>query len=547
MDDVNRREFLQLAGAVAAIGTATPAMPASAADLCFTSAIELARLIRTRKISAREVMAAHLAQIGRLNPKVNAIVAKLPDDRCLALAEEADRRAAMGGTLPPLHGLPIAFKDLQPAVGFPFTRGSPIYKDDMPAADSVLVERLRTAGAIPIGKTNTPEFGMGSHTYNKVYGTTANPYDLTRSAGGSSGGSGAALAAGMLPIADGSDLGGSLRNPANFNNIVALRPTVGLVPTAPNMFPLLGFSVNGPMARSVADTAFLLSVMAGPDPRDPGCGDSDPSVFVKPLDRRFHGTRVAWCPDLGGLPLDPRVRSVLDGQRKTFEGLGCVVEEACPDLTGADWLFLTLRRWRTAATHGPLLAKYRDRMKPEAIGEIEAGLAVTGADVARAMVQHGELMERVRRFEEKYEFTACAVNQLPPFDAALDWPKAIDGVQMDHNVAWMKSAYWITTTFRPAISVPAGFTADGLPVGIQIVGRHREDFGVLQISRVRAGDGCRPEAAGDLCWVAAWYDPLGSVRLDEAKASCHKLTSMKTADTRQPAAACRLRRGAATG
>jgi amidase len=481
MDDVNRREFLQIAGSVAAISTAMPAEPAAADDLCFTSAIDLARLIRAKKISAREVMAAHLAQIERANPKVNAIVAKLPDDRCLALAEEADRRAAKGATLPPLHGLPIAFKDLQQVVGFPFTRGSPIFKDEMPAADSVLVARIRNAGAIPIGKTNTPEFGMGSHTYNKVYGMTVNPYDLTKSAGGSSGGAGAALATGMLPIADGSDLGGSLRNPANFNNIVALRPTVGLVPTAPTPFPLLGFAVNGPMARSVADVAFLLSVMAGPDPRDPGCAPSDPARFAKPLDRSFRGARVAWCPDLGGLPLDPRVRAVLDAQRKTFASLGCTVEEACPDLSGADQIFLTLRRWRTAATLGPLLKTHRDQLKPEAVAEIEAGLAVGSGDVARAMIQHGELMERVRQFEETYEFTVCAVNQVPPFDATLDWPKTIDGVKMDHYVSWMKSAYWITTTFRPAISVPAGFTPEGLPVGVQIVGRYRDDFGVLQI------------------------------------------------------------------
>ena len=178
----------------------------------------------------------------------------------------------------PLHGLPIAFKDYEPAVGFPWTRGSPIYKDFMPQEDSVLVERLRKAGALPIGKTNVPEFAMGSHTYNKVYGTTFNPYDLTKSAGGSSGGAAAALACGLLPIADGSDLGGSLRNPANFNNIVALRPTVGLVPTAPNPMPFIGFGVKGPMARSVADVAFLLSAIAGPDPRDPACYPSDPAT-----------------------------------------------------------------------------------------------------------------------------------------------------------------------------------------------------------------------------------------------------------------------------
>jgi amidase len=446
------------------------------------SAKDLAALIRTRKVSAREVMAAHLERIRRLNPAINAIVAKRDDDQCLALADAADRQVAKRELLGPLHGLPIAFKDVQPAVGFPFTRGSTIYKTTMPTEDSVLVERLRKAGAIPIGKTNTPEFGMGSHTYNKVYGTTVNPFDHTKSAGGSSGGAGAALASGMLPIADGSDLAGSLRNPGNFNNIVGMRPTVGLVPSAPNMLPLLGFATNGPLARTVADTALLLSVMAGPDPRDPGCFPSDPSVFRRSLERVFRGTRVAWCPDLGGLPLDARVREVLAAQRKTFEAMGCIVEDACPDLSGADSLFLTIRGFRSATLYGPLLAEFRDQLKPEAVGEIEGGLALTSSDVARAMVQHGQLMERMRRFQERYEFILCAVNQLPPFDATLDWPKTIEGVKMEHYIAWMKSAYWITATFRPAISVPAGFTSDGLPVGLQIVGRHRADFSVLQIA-----------------------------------------------------------------
>jgi amidase len=286
-----------------------------------------------------------------------------------------------------------------------------------------------------------------------------------------------------VPVADGSDLGGSLRNPANFNNVVALRPTVGLVPTAPTALPLLGFLVKGPMARSVRDAAFLLSVMAGPDPRDPGCYPSDPSVFAGPLDRSFHGVRVAWCPDLGGLPLDRRVRTVLESQRRIFEDLGCEVDEACPDLTGADEAFLTVRAWRTACLLGPLLEAHRDQLKPEAIAEIEAGLDVTGAGLARAMVLHGELLERMRRFEERYEFLLCAVSQLPPFDATLDWPREIEGVRMEHYVAWMRSAYWITATFRPAASVPAGFTADGLPVGLQIVGRYRDDVGVLRMAR----------------------------------------------------------------
>jgi amidase len=453
-----------------------------ASDLCFTSGRELAESIRARKISAREVMSAFLRQIDRVNPKINAIVAKLDDDRCLALADEADRRLARGDVVGPLHGLPFAFKDLDPAVGFPMTRGSPIFKDFMPSEDSALVERLRGAGVLAIGKTNVSEFGMGSHSYNEVYGTTLNPYDLTKSAGGSSGGAGAALAAGLLPLASGSDLGGSLRNPANFNNVVALRPTVGLVPAAPVALPFLGFTVKGPMARSVADVAFLLSAMAGAHPRDPGCFPSDPSVFAKPLDRDFRDVRVAWCLDLGGLPLDRRVRSVLEAQRKVFAGLGCEVEDACPDLTRADEIFLTIRAWNYWHTLGPLLKEHRAKMKEEAVWQIESGSRYSGAEIAQAMNRHGELMERMRRFQDKYEFLACAVNQVPPFDAALHWPREIEGVAMENYLSWMKSAYWVSATFHPAISVPAGFTEDGLPVGIQIVGRYRDDLGVLQIA-----------------------------------------------------------------
>jgi len=480
----DRRAFIGAAAAAAALAAGSPAFEtqaASADELCFSSAVELARMIHTRQISAREVMAAHLSRIERFNPRLNAIVAKLDDDACLKLADAADRRTASGEPLPPLHGLPTAFKDLQPAVGFPYTRGSPIYKDAMPAEDSVFVERLRRAGVIPIGKTNAPEFGMGSHTYNKVYGTTVNPYDLTKSAGGSSGGAASALAAGLMPIADGSDLGGSLRNPGNFNNIVGFRPSVGMTPTWPTSFPLLGFSVNGPLARSVADVAFLMSVMTGPDARDPSLLPADPAVFRGALARDFRGVRVAWCPDLGGLPLERSVRDVLEAQRRTFEDLGCIVEEAVPDLTDADSIFLTLRAFRSAANYGPLLAQYRDLLKPEAITEIEQGQALTRDAVALAMMKQSQLFDRMRKFEERYAFTLCAVNQLPPFDAKIDWPKTVAGVAMEHYIAWQKTCYWITATFRPAISVPAGFTRDGLPVGIQIVGSWRDDFGVLQL------------------------------------------------------------------
>lgn len=492
----SRREYLESPGTTVAasadVGRAdashalprvTPAEHGSPSDLCFMSARELARLIRARRLSAREVMSAHLRQIERVNPTVNAIVAKLDDVTCLALADEADRRIARGDKVGPLHGLPFAFKDTEPVVGFPYTRGSPIYKNFMPTEDSVLVQRLRNAGVLAIGKTNMSEFGMGSHTYNKVYGTTVNPYDPTKSAGGSSGGAGAALAAGMLPLANGSDLGGSLRSPGNFNNIVGFRPTVGLVPAAPTGLPFVGFGVKGPMARSVEDAAFLLSVMAGPDPRDPGCYPSEPSVFKKGLHRNLKGARVAWCPDLGGLPLDRRVRSVLEAQRATFEHLGCSIEEACPDLSGADEVFLTIRAWRSWNSYGSLLEKHRAEMKPEAISEIESGAKLSGSDIARAMNRHAELMDRMRGFQQTYEFTLCAVNQVPPFDAAINWPKEIEDTPMEHYVAWMKSAYWITATFCPAISVPAGFTPEGLPVGIQIVGRYRDDLGVLQIGQ----------------------------------------------------------------
>jgi amidase len=454
----------------------------SPSPLCFASGRDLAAMIRTKAISARELMQAQLAQIAHVNPKVLAIVAKLDDDQCLALADDADRRLARGDEIGALHGIPWAFKDLANVVGFPTTQGLSVYSHFMPSEDDTIVARIRAAGALPIGKTNVPELGMGSHSYNNVYGTTLNPWDLTKTAGGSSGGAGAALATGMLPLADGSDLGGSLRNPANFNNVTAIRPTVGLVPASPTAMPLMGASVKGPLARSVEDVAFLLSVMAGQDPHDPGCYPSDPQLFARPLARDVRGVRVAWCPDLGGLPLDTRVRAVLEAQRRTFVDLGCIVEDACPDLTDAGESFLTVRKWKSWASYAPLLAAHRDALKPEAIWEIEEGSRVTGSELARAVTQQGALMQRMRAFQEPYEFILCAVNQVPPFDATLDWPHEIDGTPMEDYVAWMKSTYLISATYRPSMSVPAGFTTDGLPVAIQIVGRYRDDMGLLKFA-----------------------------------------------------------------
>jgi amidase len=437
-------------------------------EICGAAGRTLAAQIRTKQLSAREVMAAHLDRINERNPTLNAIVAKLDDERCLALADDADRALARGGEVGPLHGLPWAFKDLEDAVGFPNTAGSPILKARMPSQDSALVALLRRAGVIPIGKTNVPEFGMGSHTDNKVYGTTRNPHDTTKSAGGSSGGAGAALASGMLPLADGSDLGGSLRNPANFNGVVALRPSGGISPALGDD-QFLGLNVKGPMARSVADTAFLFDVMLG-------------EAKAWQLERDMKGVRIAWCPDLGGLPLDARVRAVLDARRRTFEDLGCIVEDVCPDLSDADEIFLTIRRRRSFVNLSNLLTAHRHEMKPEAIDEIERGALVTDVDVAHATAMHRYLLSRVAAFFETYDFLICAVNQVPPFDASLDWPHEIDGVKMEHYCAWMKSAYWISTTRCPAASVPAGKTPEGLPVGMQIVGGDGNDRGVLQMA-----------------------------------------------------------------
>lgn len=452
-------------------------------DLCFRGARELAAMIERGEVSCREVMEAHLAQIAVVNPVINAIVSKLDDDAALALADTADSATERG----PLHGLPIAIKDLDDAVGFPTTFGSPIHKDNFPAADSLLVERLRGAGALPIGKTNVPEFGLGSHSFNPVFGVTKNPYDQTKSAGGSSGGAGASLATRMLPIADGSDMGGSLRNPGNFNNIVGFRTSPGLVPVWPSGTPGFGLSVKGPMARTVSDAAYMLSTIAGYDPRDPFSLNVDPSSFAAPLDRDVKGLRVAWAPDLGGLPLDPRVRATLDATRKTFIDIGCEVVDAAPPLEGADDVFVALRAFLSATGHEDHLKNHRELMKPEAVWNAESGMALSALDVGKALVKQTELYQRFRIFMEEFDFLLCAVNQVPPFPIDWRYPEEVDGVEMENYIAWMKSAYWITTTKSPAISVPAGFTTDGLPVGIQIVGRFHDDFGVLQFAHAFEG------------------------------------------------------------
>ena len=449
--------------------------------ICFTSAVELAARIRRREVSAREVMAAFLTQIERLNPQVNAIPTLLPE-RAEAGAEAADRALAAGEATGVLHGLPIAIKDLVATRGIRTTFGSPIYADHVPDQDEIIVERLHAAGAVIIGKTNTPEFGAGSQTFNPVFGKTRNPYDLERTCGGSSGGAAVSLACGMLPIADGSDLGGSLRNPASFCNVVGFRPSPGRVPQWPAEDLWEPLSVQGPIARSVADAALLLSAVAGPDPRVPIAIDEPGEVFRAPLERDFAGTRVAWSPDLGRYEVEPEVVEVCERSLPILEDLGCSVECAHPDLRGADEAFQVLRAWKTAAGREADYRAHRDRMKDTVIWNIEQGLPLTGLEVARAIATRSALFQRAFEFFETYEYLVLPAVQVLPFSIDVPWVREINGKTMETYIDWMGLCYAITVTGLPAISVPCGFSREGLPVGLQIVGRHHRDFAVLQLA-----------------------------------------------------------------
>jgi amidase len=450
-------------------------------DICEMTAVELTRRMRAKELSARDVMDAHLQRIERVNPRVNAIVT-LAADRAMACALAKDEALARGAVAGPLHGLPIAHKDLQLTSGMRTTFGSPVFKDFVPSEDSLLVERARESGAIAIGKTNTPEFGAGSQTYNPVFGATLNPYDTTKTCGGSSGGAAVALACGMLPIADGTDMGGSLRNPASFCNVVGMRPSPGRVPSWPVKMGWSALSVDGPMARSVADLALLLSALAGPDPRSPIALGDPGSVYAAPLERDFSGVRVAWWKDLGGLPVDRRVKDIVNAQRRTFESLGCLVDEAEPDFSDADEIFKTLRALAFVAGYRDLVQEHRDEVKDTIVWEVERGERVTAVEVARAEMKRTMLYDGVRRFMERYEFFVLPVVQVPPFSVDVPYVTEIEGVAMTTYIDWMKSCYYISTIGHPAISVPAGFTSDGLPVGIQIVARYRDDWGLLQIA-----------------------------------------------------------------
>jgi amidase len=474
---LTRREAL----AVAAVSAAAQETPRKPSDICFLTATEMARRIRRKDLSAREVLEAHLHQIERVNPKVNAIVT-LVADQARQQALRMDEAAAHGEFRGPLHGLPIAHKDLVETKGIRTTFGSPIFKDYVPDFNTLMVDRIQSAGAITIGKTNTPEFGAGSQTFNPVFGSTKNPWDLTKTCGGSSGGAAVSLACGMLPIADGSDTGGSLRNPASFCSVVGFRTSPGRIPRVPSGDAWGNLSVVGPMARTVQDVALFLSVIAGPDPRSPLSIHEPGSRFAQPLDRDPKSLRIAWCAKFGGLPFDHRVREVLQASRKIFEAMGCVTEDANPDFSGADESFKILRALGYYQQHGAQYEQHRAQMKSTVIQEIERGARLTGPEVADAETKRSRLFARVGQLMTKYDFLVLPATQVPAFDINQEYVTEIEGVKMGSYIDWMRSCYFITMTTLPAISVPAGFTPEGLPVGLQIVGRHHDDWGVLQMA-----------------------------------------------------------------
>lgn len=454
-------------------------------DLVDRSAVELAGMVRRREVSARELLAACLARIDEWNPHVNAIPTLVPE-MAAAWADEADRRTAAGEEVGVLHGLPVAHKDLELTAGIRTTMGSPLLVDFVPDEDGLVVQRLRAAGAVTIGKTNTPEFGAGSQTFNPVFGATRNPYDLAKTCGGSSGGAAVALATGMIPIADGSDMGGSLRNPASFCNVVGLRPSYGRVPSWPTATPWSGLGTSGAMARTVDDLALQLQAIAGPDDRIPISLPEPGSAFARvvadpPLDPT--GLRVAWSPTLG-LPVDPAVRAALADVPDRLSDLGCVVSDDMPDLSGARDVFQTLRAWHFEISGGAFYDRAPDQLKDTIRWNIELARSLRLTDHARASVAQARILERVRGFFDRYDVLALPTVQVLPFDVDLDWPRSVDGEPMETYIDWMRSCCDVSVTGCPAVSMPATFTLAGLPVGVQFVGRPRGDVDLLRFARV---------------------------------------------------------------
>ena len=448
----------------------------------------LSRAIHAKQVSCCEVMQAYLAHINRVNPQVNAIVNLQEEHGLLSQADARDVQLARGESMGWMHGMPQAIKDLSNAASLPTTQGSLLLRDFVPSEDGLMVQRMKAVGCIVIGKTNTPEFGIGSHSFNEVFGVTRNPYDLARTAGGSSGGAAVALATRMLPVADGSDFMGSLRNPAGWNNVFGMRPSQGRVPMWPTQDVYISqLGTEGPMARTVRDLALLLNTQAGPDPR---CALSianrvDFSAPWAAIDRQT--ARIGWLGDLSGyLPMEGGVLDVCGQALQRLQLAGCAVERAkvgfSPDAVWHAW-----RVWRRAlmvARIGPMLLNpaNRARLKPEALWEHDQGVLLTGAELMAASVQRTAFYQQMLKLFEHHDFLALPSAQVWPFDAALRWPSRINGVEMDTYHRWMEVTIYATFAGLPCISIPAGFDARGLPMGLQIIGKPQADLEVLQLA-----------------------------------------------------------------
>jgi amidase len=462
-------------------------------DLCLTPATRLARLYRARTVSPLEVMQAVLGRIDALNPRLNAYVT-LDREGALAAARRATAALRRRASLPPLHGVPVSIKDLTPTKGIRTTWGSKVFEHHVPDADALIVQRLKAAGAIVVGKTNTPEFGAGGNTFNAVFGATRNPWNPALTCGGSSGGAAVALATGMGPLAQGSDTGGSLRMPAAFCGVVGFRTTPGLVPHHPRDLAWDSISVTGPMARTVGDTALMLAAVAGPDDRAPLSYAVDTREFLRAVRApAVRGWRVAWTPDLGGLlPVDAEVARVAEGATRVFRELGARVEAASPDFREVDEIVLATRGLSMVAHHADRLARWRAEMQPGLVWNIEQGLALTPQAIGRGEKLRSALWQRVRAFMETRELLILPTTAVPPFPVEEPYPTAINRKPLDHYIQWAYLTYAITLTGLPAISIPCGLTRSGLPVGLQIVGRRRQDAAVLRAAA--AFEAARPWA-----------------------------------------------------
>jgi amidase len=442
------------------------------------TAVEQLRLLRSHRVSARELLAAHLQRIDDANSVVNAIVA-MDVEVAAARAAAVDAARGRGEDPGPLGGLITAHKDLSDTKDFVTTYGSPIFAGHRPSTDASTVDRMRAAGVVPVGKTNTPEFGAGSHTFNPVYGTTRNPYDPELSAGGSSGGAAAALAAGMVAVADGSDTGGSLRNPAAWCNVVGFRPSPGVIPRLTQSNPWSTLSTDGPMARTVQDLMLLLRTLNVSDLRDPLCRTSvleeaEPPDWLPP--------RVAWSRNLGGLPVERAVSDVLDRFRREVETLGWEVSDAEPDLTGADECFEVLRAWSFASGPAGRLGVRLVQVKQVVRDEVERGRMLTSGELAKAHATRAELWRRAVAFFERFDVLIAPATQLMPFPASLEYPVEVAGQTMTSYIEWMRAASRITVLGLPALSLPAGFSEGGLPVGAQLIGAPWGDARLLRVA-----------------------------------------------------------------